>query len=68
MTRSRPWAPGMDVVHAEHGAGWVWGSGVGRVTVRFETAGTGPGPVRTFRMDDPALGPAAGDRFDDPED
>ncbi len=68
VTRSRPWAPGMDVVHAEHGAGWVWGSGVGRVTVRFETAGTGPGPVRTFRMDDPALGPAAGDRFDDPED
>jgi DNA polymerase-4 len=58
----------MDVVHTEHGAGWVWGSGVGRVTVRFETAGTGPGPVRTFRMDDPALGPAAGDRFDDPED
>ena len=68
VTRSRPWAPGMDVVHAEHGPGWVWGSGVGRVTVRFETAGTGPGPVRTFRMDDPALGPAAGDRFDDPED
>jgi DNA polymerase-4 len=42
-------------VHAEHGRGWVWGSGVGRVTVRFETAETGPGPVRTFRADDPAL-------------
>jgi DNA polymerase-4 len=68
VTRSRPWAPGMDVVHAEHGPGWVWGSGVGRVTVRFETAGTGPGPVRTFRMDDPALEPAARDRFDDPDD
>ena len=30
------------------GPGWVWGSGLGRVTVRFETAETGPGPVRTF--------------------
>ena len=57
VTRSRPWAPGMDVTHAEHGPGWVWGSGVGRVTVRFETAETGPGPVRTFRMDDPDLAP-----------
>jgi DNA polymerase-4 len=47
----------MDVVHAAHGRGWVWGSGVGRVTVRFETAETGPGPVRTFRADDPALTP-----------
>jgi DNA polymerase-4 len=55
ITRGRRWAPGMDVVHAEHGRGWVWGSGVGRVTVRFETAETGPGPVRTFRADDPAL-------------
>ena len=45
------------VTHAEHGPGWVWGSGVGRVTVRFETAETGPGPVRTFRMDDPDLAP-----------
>jgi DNA polymerase IV len=25
------------------------------VTVRFETAETGPGPVRTFRVDDPEL-------------
>jgi DNA polymerase IV len=49
------WTPGMDVEHVEHGPGWVWGSGVGRVTVRFETAGTGPGPVRTFAGDDPAL-------------
>jgi DNA polymerase IV len=57
VTRRRMWAPGMDVVHAEHGAGWVWGSGVGRVTVRFETADTGPGPVRTFRADDPDLAP-----------
>ena len=45
----------MDVVHAEHGPGWVWGSGVGRVTVRFETAETRPGRCRTFRVDDPEL-------------
>ena len=44
VTRRRQWAPGMDVVHAEHGPGWVWGSGVGRVTVRFETAETRPRP------------------------
>ena len=56
MVRRRTgWAPGMDVQHTEHGPGWVWGSGVGRVTVRFETADTGPGPVRTFVDDDPAL-------------
>ncbi|MGZ4478961.1 MAG: DNA polymerase IV [Nocardioidaceae bacterium] len=55
VTRPRQWAPGMDVVHAEHGPGWVWGSGIGRVTVRFETAETGPGPVHTFRADDPDL-------------
>ena len=55
--RSRRWAPGMDVVHTEHGQGWVWGSGARRVTVRFETADTGPGPVRTFWSDDPELSP-----------
>jgi len=49
------WWPGQDVLHTEHGAGWVWGSGLGRVTVRFEGPTTGPGPVRTFRADDPAL-------------
>ena len=52
------YAPGADVVHAEHGPGWVWGAGLGRVTVRFETASTGPGPVRTFAVDDPDLKPA----------
>ncbi len=57
LVRPRRWAPGSDVVHAAHGPGWVWGSGVGRVTVRFETAETGPGPVRTFRDDDPELSP-----------
>ncbi|NEE04242.1 DNA polymerase IV [Phytoactinopolyspora halotolerans] len=49
------WVPGMDVVHARLGPGWVWGSGLGRVTVRFETADTPPGPVRTFAADDPEL-------------
>ena len=52
------WSPGQDVVHAEHGAGWVWGSGLGRVTVRFEGPHTPPGPVRTFAAGDPALEPA----------
>jgi DNA polymerase-4 len=54
--RRRPeWAPGMDVVHDELGRGWVWGSGRGVVTVRFETATTDPGPVRSFPADDPGL-------------
>jgi len=47
--------PGQDVEHTRHGRGWVWGSGRGRVTVRFETADTPPGPVRTFAADDPDL-------------
>jgi DNA polymerase-4 len=51
----RTWAPGMDVVHAEMGRGWVWGSGRGVVTVRFETADTPAGPVRSYAEDDPAL-------------
>ncbi|MEU8227754.1 DNA polymerase IV [Kribbella sp. NPDC048915] len=46
---------GQDVQHPDYGRGWVWGSGLGRVTVRFETADTPPGPVRTFTVDDPAL-------------
>jgi DNA polymerase-4 len=58
MARHRVWAPGMDVVHEELGPGWVWGSGRGVVTVRFETAETGPGPVRSYSVDDPALSPA----------
>jgi len=53
--RGATWAPGMDVVHDEHGRGWVWGSGRGVVTVRFETADTPPGPVRSFPADDAAL-------------
>ena len=56
--RQRPtWAPGMDVEHGEMGRGWVWGSGRGVVTVRFETAETPAGPVRSFAVDEPALRP-----------
>jgi DNA polymerase-4 len=51
----RTWVPGMDVVHEELGRGWVWGAGRGIVTVRFETAETPPGPVRSLPADDPAL-------------
>ena len=49
------WHPGVDVTHPEYGYGWVQGAGHGVVTVRFETRSTGPGPARTFRVDDPAL-------------
>ena len=52
------WRPGQDVRHEHYGAGWVWGSGLGRVSVRFEGPSTPPGPVRTFAVDDPALAPA----------
>ncbi|MER8039669.1 DNA polymerase IV [Streptomyces hydrogenans] len=58
-TATRRWAPGHDVRHAVLGAGWVQGSGLGRVTVRFEEPGsTAPGRVRTFAVDDPELEPA----------
>ncbi|HWU23630.1 MAG TPA: DNA polymerase IV [Nocardioides sp.] len=53
--RSAEYRPGMDVEHDEMGRGWVWGAGKGVVTVRFETAETGPGPVRSYAEDDPAL-------------
>ncbi|MER7923780.1 DNA polymerase IV [Streptomyces sp. NPDC096057] len=55
----RRWPAGHDVRHAGFGHGWVQGSGLGRVTVRFETPeDEGPGRVRTFRTDDPELEPA----------
>ncbi|MCP3821338.1 DNA polymerase IV [Streptomyces sp. A3M-1-3] len=54
----RRWPAGHDVRHAVYGAGWVQGSGVGRVTVRFEEPGSEPGRVRTFRVDDPELAPS----------
>lgn len=50
-----PWFPGQDVHHLEQGDGWVWGAGLGKVTVRFETRETKPGPVATFAADDPHL-------------
>jgi DNA polymerase IV len=52
------WHPGQDVAHPELGSGWVWGSGLNRVTVRFEGPRTPPGPVRTLAADDPDLQPA----------
>jgi DNA polymerase-4 len=55
--QARSWVPGLDVVHDELGRGWVWGAGRGIVTVRFETAESAPGPVRSLRADDPALSP-----------
>ncbi|WP_195909096.1 DNA polymerase IV [Microlunatus sp. Gsoil 973] len=55
VRRRMDWPPGADVEHDDHGRGWVWGSGLGRVTVRFETSDSPPGPVRTFTTDDPAL-------------
>ncbi|MEU3398743.1 DNA polymerase IV [Streptomyces filamentosus] len=56
---ARLWSPGNDVRHAVLGAGWVQGSGLGRVTVRFEEpTSTAPGRVRTFAVDDPELEPA----------
>ncbi|SEG95947.1 DNA polymerase-4 [Actinacidiphila yanglinensis] len=54
--RANRWLPGYDVTHEKYGAGWVQGSGVGRVTVRFEVpSDVVPGRVRTFLVDDPAL-------------
>ncbi|MFG3549094.1 DNA polymerase IV [Streptomyces sp. NPDC047725] len=54
----RRWPSGHDVRHGEYGHGWVQGSGLGRVTVRFETPYSEPGRVRTFAVDDPDLAPA----------
>lgn len=54
----RRWLPGSDVLHAAYGPGWIQGSGVGRVTVRFEQPGSEPGRVRTFPVDDPDLSAA----------
>ncbi|OSY37887.1 DNA polymerase-4 [Pseudonocardia autotrophica] len=51
----RPWRAGDDATHPEHGHGWVQGAGHGRVTVRFETALTGPGRTRTLDATDPQL-------------
>jgi DNA polymerase IV len=58
LPAERRWWPGQDVRHDDLGTGWVWGRGLGRVTVRFEGPRTPPGPVRTLAADDPALQPA----------
>jgi DNA polymerase-4 len=55
LSVERRWWPGQDVRHDELGPGWVWGRGLGRVTVRFEGPLTAPGPVRTLAADDPML-------------
>lgn len=47
------WRIGDDVLHREHGHGWVQGAGHGVMTVRFETRRTGPGQARTLRADSP---------------
>ena len=49
------WRVGDDVAHSEFGHGWVQGAGHGVMTVRFETRGSGPGPVRTFPADTPEI-------------
>ncbi len=62
------WRTGADICHQDHGPGWVWGSGRGRVTVRFEGPLTAPGPVRTFAADDPLLEPADPPHWIDPSE
>ena len=57
------WRTGMDIHHETHGDGWVWGSGLGLVTVRFETRFTAPGRVLTLPADDPALSEGHWDTF-----
>ena len=51
----RRFLPGQDVDHDEFGRGWVQGSGLGRVTVRFESPWSEPGRVKTLRADDEGL-------------
>ncbi|WP_194911866.1 DNA polymerase IV [Catenulispora rubra] len=51
----RRFLPGQDVAHDEFGSGWVQGSGLGRVTVRFERPWTEPGRIKTVWASDPAL-------------
>lgn len=45
------WRVGDDVTHPGYGHGWVQGAGHGVVSVRFETRGSGPGPMRTFAIE-----------------
>jgi DNA polymerase IV len=52
------WRIGDDVTHPQLGHGWVQGAGHGVVSVRFETRASGPGPMRTFPVDDCGLSSA----------
>ncbi|MGA8547981.1 MAG: DNA polymerase IV [Mycobacterium sp.] len=52
------WRIGDDVTHPQHGHGWVQGAGHGVVSVRFETRVSGPGPMRTFPVEECALSSA----------
>jgi DNA polymerase IV len=56
---ARIWTPGQDVTHTGFGPGWVQGTGLGRVTIRFEGPHTPPGPIKTFAVHDEALAAAA---------
>lgn len=47
-----------DVAHPDYGHGWIQGIGKGWVSVRFETRATGPGKMKSFRLDDAHLSPA----------
>jgi DNA polymerase-4 len=49
------WRIGDDVAHPDLGHGWVQGAGHGVMTIRFETRSSGPGPTRTFSVDEPAV-------------
>jgi DNA polymerase-4 len=49
------WRIGDDVKHTVYGHGWVQGAGHGVMTVRFETRGSGPGPVHTMPVDTPDI-------------
>ena len=49
------WRVGDDITHPGYGHGWVQGAGHGVVSVRFETRASGPGPMRTFDIDDADL-------------
>lgn len=54
-TTAASWRVGDDVKHPDLGHGWVQGAGHGVMTIRFETRGSGPGPVRTFPDDEPGI-------------
>ncbi|HXM54288.1 MAG TPA: DNA polymerase IV [Candidatus Dormibacteraeota bacterium] len=52
---ARGWYPGADVIHDQHGPGWVERVEQDALIVRFETPDSPPGPVRRLPAADPAL-------------